>query len=62
MSEILPAELWLRIMDFIPDDNIFKLAPANNLFYNVALDRRYRVLTLDDYHPDLLNRQISYIA
>ena len=59
MSKTLPNELWLRVMDFIPDHIIFKLSPVNDLFCHVALDRRHRALTLDTPFPYELNRLIS---
>lgn len=62
MTKILPTELWFRITDFIPDDIIFKLAPINDLFYDVALDRRHRALTLDSPYPYELNHRISCIV
>ncbi|KAF8196960.1 hypothetical protein BJ912DRAFT_1056048 [Pholiota molesta] len=57
----LPTELWLRIAQYIPDTDLFRLESVNRLFLDLVTDRRYRQLTIDDDHPGPLIRKLSRI-
>jgi hypothetical protein len=61
MSIELPTELWLRIAQYIPDTDLFRLESVNRLFLDLVTDRRYRQLTIDDDHPGPLIRKLSRI-
>ncbi|PPQ90333.1 hypothetical protein CVT25_007735 [Psilocybe cyanescens] len=50
----LPTELWLRITQFVPDVDLFRLASVNQLFLDLVTDRRYRQLIIDDDRPPIL--------
>lgn len=39
---ILPPELWRHILSFLPDPEILGIRATNRLFYDVAMDRRYK--------------------
>ncbi|KAF8900827.1 hypothetical protein CPB84DRAFT_1962230 [Gymnopilus junonius] len=55
----LPNELWLRIAQFIPDADLYRLASVNHLFHDSAEDRMYRDLVLDDDRPQVLMRKLT---
>ncbi|KAH9475067.1 hypothetical protein JR316_0012172 [Psilocybe cubensis] len=50
----LPTELWLRIIHFVPDEHLFRLASVDRLFLDQATDRRYRHFIIDDDRPQIL--------
>ncbi|KDR71659.1 hypothetical protein GALMADRAFT_281866 [Galerina marginata CBS 339.88] len=55
----LPTELWLRISQFVPDLDLFRLATVNQLFLDLVTDRRYRQLIIDDDRPSLLIHKLA---
>ncbi|KAF9484613.1 hypothetical protein BDN70DRAFT_890892 [Pholiota conissans] len=61
MALELPTELWLRIAQYVPDRDIFRLASVNRLFLDLATDRRYRHLVIDDDDPIALIQKLSRI-
>ncbi|RXW21886.1 hypothetical protein EST38_g3960 [Candolleomyces aberdarensis] len=57
----LPAELWLRIVDLIPDDHYASLFWVNRAFYQLATERKYRHLVLDDDRPSAVLAKLERI-
>lgn len=55
----LPTELWLRVAHYIPDIDLFRLASVNRFFLDLATDRRYRELVIDDDDPVLLIQKLK---
>ncbi|KAK7033189.1 hypothetical protein R3P38DRAFT_3393117 [Favolaschia claudopus] len=43
----LPAELYLYIASFIPDDELFKFVGVNLHFYNLVLNLRYNTIRIE---------------
>ncbi|KAF9488352.1 hypothetical protein BDN71DRAFT_1457493 [Pleurotus eryngii] len=44
----LPSETWVHILSFLADSEIVPLYRVNRLFYNVAMDSQYRLLSFCD--------------
>jgi hypothetical protein len=42
----LPAEIWVHIATFIPDDTLQNMLGVNGLFFDLAMDVRYREVSL----------------
>ncbi len=55
----IPNEIWLSILEFIPDRELCHLMAVNRVFYELALDTRYREITIgpiDSHSVSLLKR------
>ncbi|KAG6865971.1 hypothetical protein C0991_009973 [Blastosporella zonata] len=50
----LPVEIWLHIAKFLPDDTLRGLLVINGLFFDLAMDIRYREVELYDVTPNAL--------
>lgn len=48
MAYELPPEVWLHVAQFIPDNAIRTLMGVNRLFFNLAMDARYRKIIFVD--------------
>ncbi|KAF7312393.1 hypothetical protein MIND_00252600 [Mycena indigotica] len=46
----LPAELWLRISNFLTQDEVVALVGVNLTFFNIALDIRYRTIHIETWN------------
>ena len=57
----LPAELWLRIVYLIPDDHFASLFRVNRAFYQLATERKYRHLVLDNDRPSAVLSKLERI-
>lgn len=55
----LPTELWLRIAYFVPDVDLNRLFSVNHLFFDLAMDRRYKRLIIDHDRPLVLISKLS---
>ncbi|KAL4259985.1 F-box domain-containing protein [Pleurotus pulmonarius] len=44
----LPSETWVHILSFLADSEILPLYGVNRLFYNVAMESQYRLLSFCD--------------
>jgi hypothetical protein len=55
----LPTELWLRIVYFVADVDLYRLATANRLFFDLAMDRQYKQLIIDHDRPLVLMNKLS---
>jgi hypothetical protein len=47
----LPSEIWLRVIQYIPDDMLLSLYSVNHIFFYSAMDVRYRTLDVS-LHPE----------
>ena len=52
----IPAEVWLHIAEFIPDDTLRDMLGVNKLFFNLALDARYKVVSLKSIRLSTMKR------
>ncbi|KAF9030871.1 hypothetical protein BDZ89DRAFT_647451 [Hymenopellis radicata] len=55
----IPNEIWLAILEFIPDRELCHLMGVNHVFYELGLDTRYREITIgpiDSHSVSLLKR------
>lgn len=57
----LPTELWLRIAYFVADVDLYRLTSVNRLFFDLAMDRRYKQLVIDHDRPLALINKLSRI-
>jgi hypothetical protein len=55
----LPTELWLRIAYFVADVDLYRLTLVNRLFFDLAMDRRYKQLVIDHDRPLALINKLS---
>jgi hypothetical protein len=55
----LPTELWLRIAYFVADVDLYRLTLVNRLFFDLAMDRRYKQLIIDHDRPLALINKLS---
>ena len=55
----LPTELWLRIAYFVADVDLYRLTSVNRLFFDLAMDRRYKQLVIDHDRPLALINKLS---
>ena len=57
----LPTELWLKIAYFVADVDLYRLTSVNHLFFDLAMDRRYKQLVIDHDRPLALINKLSRI-
>ncbi|KAJ3550509.1 hypothetical protein NMY22_g428 [Coprinellus aureogranulatus] len=57
--DALPAELWLRIASYVPDEDLHSLSAVSRFFRWVQTDRRYKHLVLDDDRPKRLEATLG---
>ena len=48
----IPPEIWFHIAKFIPNEDFHDLLGVNNVFFNIAMDIRYREITIGTRTPD----------
>lgn len=42
----IPPEIWLRVAKFIPKEDLHDLLGVNSIFFNIAMDIRYREIMI----------------
>ena len=42
----IPPEIWLYVTKFIPKENLRDLLGVNSIFFNIAMDMRYRDIVI----------------
>jgi len=47
----IPADIWLHVAKFIPDDILQNMLGVNRLFLDLAMDVRYREVSLKSICP-----------
>jgi len=54
----LPYEIWLLIVEYLPDYHIRRLYSVNKAFFSIALDLRYREVCLGILADRVVERTI----
>jgi hypothetical protein len=44
----LPMDIWLCVTQFLSNDRLKELLGVNHFFYNLAMDLRYKTVTLEN--------------
>ena len=44
----IPDDIWFHIAQFLPDAVLLRLLPVNSILLHIALDLRYREVTVTD--------------
>ena len=47
----IPADIWLHVAEFIPDDTLQSMLGLNSLFFDLAMDARYKEVSLKSICP-----------
>jgi hypothetical protein len=47
----IPADIWLHVAEFIPGDTLQNMAGVNSLFFDLAMDARYKEVSLKSICP-----------
>ena len=42
----IPPEIWLHVAKFIPKEDLRDLLGVNSIFFNIAMDIRYREIVI----------------
>lgn len=42
----IPADIWVHVAKFIPDDTLQNMLVVNSLFFDLAMDVRYKEVSL----------------
>ena len=42
----VPPEIWALIAQYLPEKDVIRLMSVNRLFYTLAMDERYKVLSV----------------
>ena len=42
----IPPEIWLHVTKFIPEEDLRDLFGVNSIFFNIAMDIRYREIVI----------------
>ena len=48
----IPPEIWFQIAKFIPNEDVCDLLGVNRVFFNIAMDIRYREIMIGTRTPD----------
>ena len=43
----IPPEIWLHVAKFIAKEDLYDLLGVNSIFFNIAMDNRYREIVID---------------
>ena len=54
----LPSDIWIHIAEFLPDDVLQRVFAVNSTLHHLALNARYRELTVNDLANPRLARKI----
>jgi hypothetical protein len=49
MTEDFPADIWLYISQFLPDDLLQKMIGVNRLLFDIGMDRRYKSISFTSF-------------
>ena len=49
----IPPEIWFHIAKFIPNEDLRDLLGVNSVFFNIAMDIRYRELVVGTTDKDI---------
>jgi hypothetical protein len=52
MIDDIPADIWLHVAQFIPDDTLRSMLGVNSLFFDLAMDVRYREISLKSLNSE----------
>ena len=42
----IPPEIWLHVAKFVPKEDLYDLLGVNTIFFNIAMDIRYREIVI----------------
>lgn len=57
LGPMLPPELWIEISQYLDAAELYKMGRLNRLFFDLAMDERYREMALTDVQiPQVLGK------
>lgn len=54
MTDHVPTEIWFHIAHYIPDEILYDMLGVNRLFFDLAMDARYKQITLKSLNAETL--------